>query len=220
MCTWQHFSYISGNYISIIFQYSSTKFNSRFYNIINIKIDRILNLNDFSLQISGYLAQGGYPAQGQVVYPVQGQGQGQLHTYPQQGYPQQQGYVAYPQGYPPQGYVATSPQATSTVYPQQGVTVVVNPSLQNAPPDHMIFNVIMTIFCCWPIGIFAILKSIECRDAINRGDPARSASLSRDAKRLGMWTLGVGIGMIVISVIVIVVVYMAILIPNLQYDNK
>lgn len=107
------------------------------------------------------------------------------------------------------------------VHYQQPVTVVVagGPRLVNPPPDNMIFNILVTIFCCWPIGIFAIMKSLSCRDAINRGDQSQAQTLSREAKRLGFWTLGVGIAFVVLSVVLIVVLYAVILIPTWTSTN-
>ena len=93
------------------------------------------------------------------------------------------------------------------------MVVVMAPQLHNPPPDHLIFNVIVTIFCCWPIGLFAILKSMAARDAINRGNGPEALSLSQSAKRLGYWTLGVGIAFMVLSVASVIIIYAIWLIP-------
>ena len=54
-------------------------------------------------------------------------------------------------------------------------------------------------------GIFAILKSMECRDAINRGDAQMASIKSREAKRFGNITLGVGLAMLAVSVAFVVI---------------
>ena len=100
------------------------------------------------------------------------------------------------------------------VQPGGPMTVVMAPQLHNAPPDHMMFNIVVTICCCWPIGIFAILKSMATRDAINRGDAQGAMENSQSARRLGFWALGVGIAFMVLAVVLIVVVYAVILIPT------
>ena len=96
------------------------------------------------------------------------------------------------------------------VYTQPGIAptaVVVTPVMVNPPADHMIFNIMMTVFCCWPIGIFAIMRSMACRDAVHRGDQSNAMRLSKEARRLGLWALGAGIGLMVLFVSVIIVVY-------------
>ena len=82
--------------------------------------------------------------------------------------------------------------------------------MANPPPDHLIFNIMMTLFCCWPIGICAIMKSLECRNAIQTGNKERADSLSAAAKRLGMWTLGVGVICIALIFVMYIVMFLVI----------
>ena len=60
-------------------------------------------------------------------------------------------------------------------------------------------------------GIFAILRSVECRDAIARGQAELAAIKSREARRLSHVTLGVGLGMSAL-VIALTVVYVVVLV--------
>jgi hypothetical protein len=80
----------------------------------------------------------------------------------------------------------------------QAIMYVQTP-LPDPPNDHLCFNIIVTICCCWPIGIFAILKSVETRDAANRGDRERALVSSRSARRLGLVTLLVGLFFVLLS---------------------
>jgi hypothetical protein len=142
-----------------------------------------------------------------------------MYSPPQGGYPTQQPYgpaagQPYKQVYQPAPGYASGALQPGMAYQQPMTTVVVTPAVPNPPPDHLIFNIIMTIFCCWPIGIFAIMKSMACRDAAYRGDGQRAEQLSKDAKRLGYWTMGVGIGFIVVTVAITIVIYAVILIPS------
>ena len=142
--------------------------------------------------------------------------------YPQQTYgyqypPQQQAYAA------PPGYTAVGQHAPQggVVLAQPGVVptqVVVANVIASPPPDHMIFNIFMTLFCCWPIGIFAIMKSMACRDAINRGDAQQAIRLSKEARRLGYWTLGIGVLTVAVSIIMLVIIY-AIYIPSILHNS-
>ena len=50
------------------------------------------------------------------------------------------------------------------------VVVVANQPLQGPlPDDYCTYSILNTIFCCFWIGIFAIIKSQNVRDAIARG---------------------------------------------------
>ena len=103
-----------------------------------------------------------------------------------------------------------------TTQPQANIVYVqpVQP-LANPPSDYLCFNIFVTICCCWPIGIIAILKSVETREAINRGDASRASSSAAQAKKFGIITLVVGILMVVISM-VIVGVYIGIIMAHID----
>ena len=72
-------------------------------------------------------------------------------------------------------------------------------------------NYITSYKCPLFSGIFAILKSTECRDAIARGDAQMAAVKSQEAKRFANITLGVGLGAVALS-IAIVVIYVVIIV--------
>ncbi|XP_046856835.1 cysteine-rich and transmembrane domain-containing protein 1-like isoform X2 [Xenia sp. Carnegie-2017] len=108
--------------------------------------------------------------------------------YPPQGYPPQsyppQGYPA--QGYPPQGYPLQ--QLAGMTQEQQNTTVLVQKQPQTATVvktlpilnDYMGLSVFACLFCCWPVGIFAIIKSRESRNHYNAGyyDEAMRSSIT------------------------------------------
>ncbi|XP_067937399.1 proline-rich transmembrane protein 1-like [Watersipora subatra] len=140
---------------------------------------------------TGYAQPTGYAPPGAQPYPPQGQA----------SYNQQPGYAPLPVGgyAPQQGY-----------YGQPAVVVTnVNPALQgNVPEDHCTYSILVTIFCCFWIGIFAIIKSQAVRDAIARGDLAGarlSSSEASEALRLNKIGLGVGIAVNVIYIVLVVV---------------
>lgn len=79
----------------------------------------------------------------------------------------------------------------------------VNPSVDNfaiGPRDYVMASILATLFCCWPIGIFAILRSMECRDAIYRGNFDSAHVLSRRARRLIKWSVIVGVAFAIILI--------------------
>ncbi|CAH1784414.1 unnamed protein product [Owenia fusiformis] len=154
-------------------------------------------------------------AQGEGLPPSYGQAYTappgyDAQSYPQQGYPQQVPNQAfYPQqqqgNVPPVGYAPVT---------QQVVFTPVQP-LENPPPDYMAYAIFTTLCCCWPIGIFAIIRSLATRDASNRGDQVTANANSAKTKRLANWSTGVGCIFMVLSIAIIVFVYVW-MIPNLR----
>lgn len=139
---------------------------------------------------AGFPAQPGYP--GQPGYPQQ-------PAYP--GQPGYQGYPGYQQGY--QGYQPgpmTTQTSSVTVVGGMGPSVIVAPQI--APPDYCGLAWFACLFCFWPTGICAILKSNETRSAINRGDLMTANQLSLETRKLANMTIGIGITLIVVIIIV------------------
>jgi len=153
----------------------------------------------------GYPPQQGYPAQG---YPPQ-------QGYPAQGYPPQQGYPqqGYPQqGYPQQGYVLA--HGGQPVAPGQPIIIMTN-AVTNVD-DHCLFNILMLLFCCWPLAIVGLIKSNDCREAKLRGNNEVAQSKSMEAKKWGMYALWAGIAWGVILT-VLVIVYVVVISSTTYY---
>ncbi|XP_072043561.1 proline-rich transmembrane protein 1-like [Amphiura filiformis] len=85
-----------------------------------------------------------------------------------QGFPLQQGYLQ--QGNPQQSYR------------QQGKGVQYNPKQYTQPNDYMCCAIFVTICCCLPLGIVAIVKSTWVRTRLASGDTAGAEEASRSAK--------------------------------------
>jgi len=71
------------------------------------------------------------------------------------------------------------------------------------PENYLVWAILATIFCCWPIGIFAIIKSTKVSSAYTAGDYAGAQQASEDAKKFTIWTAIIG----GISVILIGIFY-------------
>jgi hypothetical protein len=113
-------------------------------------------------------------------------------------------YVAPPPPYyaGPAGDASYAPppvQQAVIIQPQVGIQYIPASAAAQAVPDHLIYAVLATLFCCWPIGLYAIFKSLECRNAINRGDVNQAMQLSRQTRRFANWTIGVGVLFIILS---------------------
>ncbi|XP_047126955.1 uncharacterized protein LOC124808027 [Hydra vulgaris] len=98
--------------------------------------------------------------------------------------PQNVGYQT-PYYYPNQGTVITNPQTEA---------IQSFPLYSGPPPDnYSILAWLTCLFCCWPLGLCAIVKSIEVNTAIAEGNLSRAKFASDNAKRFGFMSLCTGI---------------------------
>ncbi|XP_067935856.1 proline-rich transmembrane protein 1-like [Watersipora subatra] len=159
---------------------------------------------------SEFSAAEGYPQQPVAPgYPQQPVAPG----YPQQpvspGYPQQPVAPGYPQepvapGYPQQPAAPGYPQQPVTLgYPPQPVAPayptdqVLYTPMKNPPNDYLALSIFTTIFCCLWIGIAAIRKSSQAREAIRMGDRTAAHEASNSAKTFNI--VGIILGIITIA---------------------
>lgn len=97
----------------------------------------------------------GYPNQGYQQPGYQQQGY-QQPGYPQPGYPQP--------GYPNQGYAPQQP-------------------MQTPPSSHMVWAILVTLLCCWPFGIPAIVNAAKVDKLWYAGDHRGALDASSSAKK-------------------------------------
>jgi len=85
------------------------------------------------------------------------------------------------------------------------VLVVVQPMapLQNPPEDYLCYSIFVTLCCCWLIGIFAIIRSTECRAAIAAGDRVTAEIRSREARSRAHLALAMGIGSAILTFVIV-----------------
>ncbi|XP_067936216.1 proline-rich transmembrane protein 1-like isoform X3 [Watersipora subatra] len=115
--------------------------------------------------------------------------------YPQQpvapGYPQQPVAPGYSQQHVAPGY---PPQSVASAYPTDQVLYT---PLRNPPNDYLALSIFTTIFCCLWIGIAAIRKSSQVREAIRMGDRIGADLASDSAKSFNI--VGIILGIIIIA---------------------
>ena len=75
------------------------------------------------------------------------------------------GYQGQPMAYPQQATVYTMQGGTPVVVASQPVTdrtiLVRREPLVNRPPDYLLCSILVCFFCCWPLGIYAIILSCK-----------------------------------------------------------
>ena len=102
---------------------------------------------------------------------------------------------------PPGGYVnqGASPPVFAQPVGQPQIVYVQSPVIsENEAPDHLVLAILVTIFCCWPLGIVGIIKSNECRSARQRGDRDAALRLGSEAKKFSLIAIGCGIAIFVL----------------------
>lgn len=65
--------------------------------------------------------------------------------------------------------------------------------LQNRPNNYLALSIISTVFCCWPLGIPAIIQSSKVNTKFAEGDYAGAQEASRKAKSWIIWSAAVAI---------------------------
>ncbi|XP_013868540.1 proline-rich transmembrane protein 1 [Austrofundulus limnaeus] len=154
-------------------------------------------------------------------YTIQTQGPGANVPHPPVGYI----HPGYPlQLQPCTAYVPVYPMASGQPYMPAGGThpgippgqihpMQMPPSItlmdRRPPHDYLPIAVLTTVCCFWPTGIIAIIKAVQVRTAIARGDMVTAEIASREARNFSFISLAVGIASIVLCTILTVVVIIA-----------
>ena len=76
-------------------------------------------------------------------------------------------------------------------------------------PNYLAQSIIVTLFCCLPLGIPAIVFSAQVNGKVQAGDIQGAMESSRKAKMFGWWAFGVGLAVSIVYVLLAVVGGMA-----------
>jgi len=148
--------------------------------------------------LAGQNAAGAYPPPHPAAgaYPVQ--------TYAPPGTYPQQPLMQQPGVYQQQNLVFAPP---GQVYNSQ------NQAYEPEPENYRVFAIMTMLFCCFPLGIVAFLKSAEVSTAYGHGDIIRSKNSSRDAKKYSQMALGCGV-LNWLCMTIFIVVYVILILPS------
>ena len=107
----------------------------------------------------------------------------------------------------PPGYIDYSspgyPEASPPVVNQPQVVYVHAPIIpENEAPDHLVMAILVTICCCFSLGIIGILRALDSRSARMKGDQANALKYSREANKFSFIGLLFGIALIVVIIAV------------------
>lgn len=77
------------------------------------------------------------------------------------------------------------------------------------PDNYLIWSILVTLFCCLPFGIAAIISSTKVDSLYNSGQYAQAAAASASAKKWNMWGVIIGLAVVVLYVLFVVVLGVA-----------
>ncbi|XP_036071941.1 proline-rich transmembrane protein 1 isoform X2 [Oryzias melastigma] len=145
---------------------------------------------------------------------------------PHQGPPPQQQAFGYPAQCAGAGY-NQPPAFMNQQHPAQPHTVTVQPTVYvaqaplNPVKDYMGYSIFTLLCCCLPLGIAALIHSINAREANFSGDRMRAERNSRTAKTLNHVALGIGLLSLTLMIVyIVVIVVQATRYPRYHYGYK
>lgn len=91
--------------------------------------------------------------------------------------------------------------AYATMCPKCGTAVVANPNPQTTEdiPNHLVGAILVTVFCCMPFGIVAIINAAEVNTKIKMGDLDGARRSSQKAGTWLWWGFGLGLAVSLIG---------------------
>ena len=127
-----------------------------------------------------------------------------LAPYLQQPQYQQPQYQQ-PQYQQPQAYGYEQPAAQPYGgYQQPAAYGYAQGQMPPRPETNLVWAILCTLFCCWPLGIVAIVNAAGVNSAYNAGNYEEAERKSKAAKTWAMWSAILGLIVSVIYVIVLV----------------
>lgn len=76
---------------------------------------------------------------------------------------------------------------------------------EGSVPNYLVQSILATIFCCWPIGIVAIIYAAQVNSKLASGDYDGAVDASSKAKTWMSWSVGLGAGVAVLYMILVVI---------------
>lgn len=72
------------------------------------------------------------------------------------------------------------------------------------PDDHLVVSILVTLFCCQPLGIAAIVFSAMTMSANSSGDYKTAQRHARLANQFNAWGFGLGIAYLAFIVLIVI----------------
>ena len=79
------------------------------------------------------------------------------------------------------------------------------PPAGQAPNNHLALSILVTLFCCLPLGIVAIVKSSQVNGLWAQGQYAEAQAAADSAKKFVIWSVVIGVVVGIIYAIIAIV---------------
>ena len=73
------------------------------------------------------------------------------------------------------------------------------------PPNHLVWAILSTLFCCLPLGIASIVFAAQVNSKWAAGDVAGAHESSKKARQFALWGTIIGVVLAVLYLILVVV---------------
>lgn len=67
------------------------------------------------------------------------------------------------------------------------------PPAGQAPDNYLVWSILVTLFCCLPLGIVAIVKSSQVNGLWAQGQYGEAQAAAETAKKFVMWSVVAGV---------------------------
>ena len=76
-------------------------------------------------------------------------------------------------------------------------------------PNHLVWAILSTLFCCLPLGIVAIVHAAKVDGLRSAGDMAGAREASAKAKFWALWSLGAWLGLMLLYLLFVLALGLA-----------
>jgi predicted secreted protein len=77
------------------------------------------------------------------------------------------------------------------------------------PPNHLVWAILSTLFCCLPLGIASIVFAAQVNSKYAAGDIAGAQDSSNKARQFALWATIIGVVLIILYILLVVVLGVA-----------
>jgi hypothetical protein len=80
---------------------------------------------------------------------------------------------------------------------------------QRSVPNHLVYAILVTLFCCLPFGIVSIIHAAKVNSLVEAGSMEAAIDASERAKKWATWGLATGLAINLLAVLLQVALVMA-----------
>ena len=66
-------------------------------------------------------------------------------------------------------------------------------NLEDRPNNYLVHSILATLFCCWPLGVVAIIQASKVNTLYAEGDFEGAQKASKSAKTWTIWSAAIAV---------------------------